>query len=118
MFIMNNGRVYVEKTYEIPEASRTSKGRNIINLLNMQKDEKIAAVLIINDFESDESIVLCTQNGVVKKSLIKEYKNHRKGGIIGINIDEGDRVLKAMLAKPDDHLLILTKNGKGLRVFV
>ncbi len=115
MFIMNNGRVYVEKTYEIPEASRTSKGRNIINLLNMQKDEKIAAVLIINDFESDESIVLCTQNGVVKKSLIKEYKNHRKGGIIGINIDEGDRVLKAMLAKPDDHLLILTKNGKGLR---
>ncbi len=115
MFIMNNGRVYVEKTYEIPEASRTSKGRNIINLLNMLKDEKIAAVLNIDSFESDDSIVLCTQNGVVKKSLIREYRNHRKGGIIGINIDEGDRVLKAMLAKPDDHLLILTKNGKGLR---
>ena len=115
MFIMNNGRVYVEKTYEIPEASRTSKGRNIINLLNMQKDEKIAAVLGIDSFESDDSIVLCTQNGVVKKSLIKEYKNHRKGGIIGINIDQGDRVLKAMLAKPEDHLLILTKKGKGLR---
>jgi DNA gyrase subunit A len=115
MFIMNNGRVYVEKTYEIPEASRTSKGRNIINLLNMQKDEKIAAVLIIESFESEDSIVLCTQNGVVKKSLIKDYKNHRKGGIIGINIDEGDRVLKAMIAKPLDHLLILTRNGKGLR---
>jgi DNA gyrase subunit A len=115
MFIMNNGRVYVEKTYEIPEASRTSKGRNIINLLDMQKDEKIAAVLIVDTFESDDSIVLCTQNGVVKKSLIKNYKNHRKGGIIGINIDEGDRVLKAMIAKPSDHLLILTKNGKGLR---
>ncbi len=115
MFIMNNGRVYVEKTYEIPEASRTSKGRNIINLLNMLKDEKIAAVLNIDSFESDDSIVLCTQNGVVKKSLIREYRNHRKGGIIGINIDEGDRVLKAMIAKPDDHLLILTKNGKGLR---
>ncbi len=115
MFIMNNGRVYVEKTYEIPEASRTSKGRNIINLLNMLKDEKIAAVLNIDSFESEDSIVLCTQNGVVKKSLIREYRNHRKGGIIGINIDEGDRVLKAMIAKPDDHLLILTKNGKGLR---
>ena len=115
MFVMNNGRIYVEKTYEIPEASRTSKGRNIVNLLNLQKDEKIAAVLIIDRFESDDSIVFCTQNGVVKKSFIKDYKNHRKGGLIGINIDDGDRVLKAMIAKPSDHLLILTKNGKGLR---
>lgn len=115
MFIMNNGRIYVEKTYEIPEASRTSKGRNIINLFEMQKDEKIAAVLIIDSFESEDSIVLCTQKGVVKKSLIRDYRNHRKGGIIGIRIDEGDRVLKAMVAKPQDHLIILTQNGKGLR---
>ena len=115
MFIMNNGRVYVEKTYEIPEASRTSKGRNIINLLSMQKNEKISAVLNINSFDSPDSIVFCTQNGVVKKSLIKDYRNHRKGGLIGINIDDGDKVLKAMIAKPDDHLLILSKNGKGLR---
>jgi len=115
MFIMNNGRIYVEKTYEIPEASRTSKGRNIINLFEMQKDEKIAAVLIIDSFESDDSIVLCTQKGVVKKSLIRDYRNHRKGGIIGIRIDEGDRVLKAMVAKPQDHLIIITQNGKGLR---
>jgi len=115
MFIMNNGRVYVEKAYEIPEASRTSKGRNIINLLNMQKDEKIATVLTVNSFESDDSIVLCTKRGIVKKSLISQYKNHRKGGIIGIKIDEGDSVLRAMLAKPDDHLLIITNRGKGLR---
>jgi len=115
MFIMNNGRVYVEKAYEIPEASRTSKGRNIINLLNMQKDEKIATVLTVNSFESDDSIVLCMKHGIVKKSLISQYKNHRKGGIIGIKIDEGDSVLRAMLAKPDDHLLILTNRGKGLR---
>ena len=115
MFIMNNGRVYVEKAYEIPEASRTSKGRNIINLLNMQKDEKRATVLTVNSFEADDSIVLCTKHGIVKKSLISQYKNHRKGGIIGIKIDEGDSVLRAMLAKPDDHLLILTNRGKGLR---
>ena len=88
---------------------------DIVNLLNLQKDEKIAAVLIIDRFDSDDSIVFCTRNGVVKKSLIKDYKNHRKGGLIGINIDEGDRVLKAMIAKPNDHLLILSKNGKGLR---
>ena len=115
MFIMNNGRVYVEKAYEIPEASRTSKGRNIINLLNMPKDEKIATVLIVDSFDSEDSIVLCTKRGIVKKSLISQYRNHRKGGIIGIRIDDGDSVLKAMIATPNDHLLILTNHGKGLR---
>jgi len=115
MFIMNNGRVYVEKAYEIPEASRTSKGRNIINLLNLQKDEKIATVLVIDSFDSDISILLCTRNGVIKRSYVADYKNHRKGGIIGIKIDQGDRVLKAILAKPEEHILMLTQNGKGLR---
>ena len=78
---MNNGRVYVEKAYEIPEGSRTSKGRNIINFLNMQKDESVAAVISVDSFESDESLVLCTRNGVVKKTKINAYKNHRKGGL-------------------------------------
>ena len=115
MFFMNNGRVYVEKAYEIPEGSRTSKGRNIINFLNMQKDESVAAVISVDSFESDESLVLCTRNGVVKKTKINAYKNHRKGGIIGINIDEGDCVLQALRANGEDHLLLLSKNGKGLR---
>lgn len=115
MFFMENGRVYVEKAYEIPEGSRISKGRNIINLLEMQKNEKVAALISIDSFESDLSLVLCTRNGVVKKTKINAYKNHRKGGIIGINVDEGDRVLKAIKTKPEDHILILTKNGKGLR---
>ena len=115
MFFMNNGRVYVQKAYEIPEGSRISKGRNIINFLDMQKDESVSAVIPIDSFESDESLVLCTQNGVVKKTKISAYKNHRKGGIIGINIDDGDSVLQALRANSSDHLLILTRNGKGLR---
>ena len=115
MFFMNNGRVYVHKAYEIPEGSRISKGRNIINFLDMQKDESVSAVIPIDNFESDESLVLCTQKGVVKKTKISAYKNHRKGGIIGINIDDGDSVLQALRANSSDHLLILTKNGKGLR---
>ncbi|HCY58128.1 MAG TPA: DNA gyrase subunit A [Opitutae bacterium] len=115
MFFMNNGRVYVQKAFEIPEGSRISKGRNIINFLDMQKDESVSAVIPIDNFESDESLVLCTQKGVVKKTKISAYKNHRKGGIIGINIDDGDSVLQALRANSSDHLLILTKNGKGLR---
>jgi len=115
MFFMKNGRVYVEKAYEIPEGSRTSKGRNIINLLEMQKSEKVAALISVDTFESDQSLVLCTEKGVVKKTKINAYKNHRKGGLIGINIDEDDNLLKAIKTNQDDHILILTKNGKGLR---
>jgi DNA gyrase subunit A len=115
MFFMKNGRVYVSKAYEIPEGSRISKGRNIINLLEMQKDEKVSSLISIDSFDSEESLVLCTERGVVKKTKISAYRNHRKGGIIGINVDEGDNVLKAIRAESSDQLLILTRSGKGLR---
>ena len=115
MFFMKNGRVYVGKAYDIPEGSRTSKGRNIINLLEMPKDEKVAALISVESFESEQSLVLCTKKGIVKKTKISAYKNHRKGGIIGINVDEGDSLLKAIKTNSDDHILILSKSGKGLR---
>jgi len=115
MFFMQNGRVYVQKAYEIPEGSRTSKGRNTINFLEMQKGEKVAAIIAVDDFESDKSLVLCTKNGVVKKTKISAYKNHRKGGIIGINVDDGDEVLEASQIEQNDHLMVLTAKGKGLR---
>ena len=115
MFFMENGRVYVEKAYEIPEGSRTSKGRNIINLLDMQKNEKVAALISVDTFESEASLILCTKKGVVKKTKLSAYKNHRKGGIIGINVDSDDCVLQAVKTDSDNHILILTKNGKGLR---
>ena len=115
MFFMQNGRVYVQKAYEIPEGSRTSKGRNTINFLEMQKGEKVSAIIVVDDFESEKSLVLCTKKGVVKKTKISAYKNHRKGGIIGINVDEGDEVLEALQIEQDDQLMILTAKGKGLR---
>ncbi len=115
MFFMNNGRVYVEKVYEVPEGKRDSKGRSIVNLLQMQKDEKVAAMICVEDFDQPVSLVLCTRNGVVKKTHLSAYRNHRKGGLIGINVDEGDTVIEARKTTGDDHLLILTHNGKGLR---
>ncbi len=115
MFFMQNGRVYVQKAYEIPEGSRISKGRNTINFLEMQKGEKVAAIIAVDDFESEKSLVLCTKKGVVKKTKISAYKNHRKGGIIGINVDDGDEVLEALQIEKEDHLMVLTTSGKGLR---
>jgi DNA gyrase subunit A len=115
MFFMQNGRVYVQKAYEIPEGSRTSKGRNTINFLEKQKGEKVSAIIAVDDFESEKSLVLCTKKGVVKKTKISAYKNHRKGGIIGINVDEGDEVLEALQIERGDHLMVLTAKGKGLR---
>ena len=81
----------------------------------MPKSEKVAELISIDSFESEESLVLCTEKGIVKKTKINAYRNHRKGGIIGINVDEGDKVLKAIRAQSTDHLLILTRAGKGLR---
>ena len=75
----------------------------------------MAAMICVEDFDQPVSLVLCTRNGVVKKTHLSAYRNHRKGGLIGINVDEGDTVIEARKTTGDDHLLILTHNGKGLR---
>ena len=79
MFFMQNGRVYVQKAYEIPEGSRTSKGRNTINFLEMQKDEKVAAIIAVDDFESEFSLVLCTKKELLKKQELVHTKTTGKG---------------------------------------
>ena len=116
MCFMNTGRVYVEKVYHIPEGSRTSKGRAIANILEIQEGEKIAAMICVKEFtESDERIVLATQNGVAKKTLLSDYRNHRKGGIIGINIDEGDSLVGARLTTGSDDILLVTRKAQSIR---
>lgn len=115
MFFMNSGRVYVEKAYHLPEGSRTAKGRAIANLIELQKDEKIAAMICVKDFADDQRVVLATQMGVVKKTLLADYKNHRKGGIIGIKIDEGDNLIGARLTNGEDDILLVTQNAQSIR---
>ena len=116
MFFMNNGRVYVEKVYNLPEGSRTSKGRGLANILELQKDEKIAAMICVKDFDtSDQRIVLATGKGVVKKTLLSDYRNHRKGGIIGINIDEGDTLIGARLTTGNDDIMLVTSSAQSIR---
>lgn len=116
MCFMNSGRVYVEKVYHIPEGSRTAKGRAIANVLELQEGEKIAAMICVKDFdESDQRIVLATQNGVTKKTLLSDFRNFRKGGIIGINIDEGDTLVGARLTTGEDDIILITSNAQSIR---
>ncbi len=116
MCFMNSGRVYVEKVYHIPEGSRTAKGRAIANVLELQEGEKIAAMICIKDFnESDQRIVLATQNGVAKKTLLSDFRNFRKGGIIGIKIDEGDALIGARLTTGEDDIVLVTSNAQSIR---
>ena len=116
MCFMNSGRVYVEKVYQFPEGSRTAKGRSIANILEVQENEKIAAMICVKGFEdSDQSIVLATKNGIVKKTKLADFKNFRKGGIIGINIDEGDDLIGARLTAGSDDIVLITEQAQSIR---
>jgi DNA gyrase subunit A len=116
MFFMNSGRVYVEKVYNLPEGSRTAKGRAIANILELQKGEKIAAMICVDSFEeSEQRIVLATEKGVTKKTMLSDYRNHRKGGLIGIKIDEGDNLIGARLTNGSDDIVLVTSNAQSIR---
>ncbi|MBN2233864.1 MAG: DNA gyrase subunit A [Opitutales bacterium] len=115
MFFMNSGRVYVEKVYTIPEGTRTSKGRAIANLLEIQPDEKVAAMICVKEFSDTQHLVMGTERGVVKKTNLTHYRNYRRGGIIGIVIDEGDRLIGVEITTGQDEVFILTRNGMSIR---
>jgi len=115
MFFMNNGRVYVEKVYEIPEGSRTAKGRSVVNVLQMQKDERIASMICVREFAENYHLVMCTRLGVVKKTNLTEYQNYRKGGLIGIKIDEADELIGTKLTTGEDDLVLITREGMSIR---
>jgi DNA gyrase subunit A len=128
MFFTAAGRAYVEKVYEIPEMGRAAKGRSIANILELKPDEKIAATIRIQSKKSgtgpnaidqtwDESlhIVFATQSGIVKKSNLSNYANVRRGGIIAIQIEEGDRLIDAKLTNGNDEIVLITKDGMSLR---
>src|SRR5467141_627350 len=131
MFFTASGRAYVEKVYEIPEMGRAAKGRSIVNLLELRADEKIAATIRVQSKSSgtgaaqvDETwdeklhIVFATRSGIVKKSNLSDYSNVRNGGIIAIQIEEGDRLIDAKLTNGDNELVLITREGMSLRFHV
>ena len=115
LFFTNFGRVYYERAFEIPEASRTSPGKAIVNLLELQENEKIAAMLRIREFREDQNILFATERGIVKKTALADYRNIRAGGIIAINIEEGDRLIQVRLTAEKDEVMLATANGMTIR---
>ncbi len=115
MFFTNTGRLFLKDAYQIPEAPRTSFGRPLINLLNLQDGEQVLELLPIRSFEGDVDVFFATVKGTVKKTLLGEFKNVNKAGIRAINIDEGDALEDVRLVKPDDDVIMLTKNGRAMR---
>jgi len=128
MFFTATGRAYVEKVYEIPEMGRAAKGRSIANILELKPDEKIAATIRVQSKKSgtganavdqtwDENlhIVFATQSGIVKKSNLSDYANVRRGGIIAIQIEDGDRLIDAKLTNGNNEIVLITKDGMSLR---
>ncbi len=115
MFFTNTGRLFVKGAYEIPEAQKTSFGRPLVNLLNLQEGEQVLQLLPIRSFEGDVDVFFATREGTVKKTLLGDYQNVNKSGIRAINIDEGDELVNVRLVKPAEDVLMMTKNGRAMR---
>ncbi len=115
LFFTTTGRVYRLKTYEINEAGRDAKGQHVANLLALQPGEEIAQILDIRDYSVAQHLVLATRNGLAKKTALTEYDTNRTGGIIAINLREGDQLVSAMLADDSDDILLVSRLGMSLR---
>ncbi|MBU5611831.1 DNA gyrase subunit A [Geomonas azotofigens] len=115
MFFTDAGKVYWLKVYEIPEAGRAARGKAIVNLLNLANNEKITTILPVKEFVDDKFIMMATRNGVVKKTNLMEYSHPRVGGIIAVNLDDGDKLISVALTDGKQDVLLATATGKAIR---
>ena len=115
LFFTNLGRVYRAKAYELPDAGRDSKGQHVANVMAFQPGEKIAQVLAVRDYSSGAYLVLATKSGLVKKTRLGEYDSPRSGGLIAVNLRDGDELVGAGLAEATDDLLLVSRKGQSVR---
>ncbi len=115
MFFTNMGRVYRLKAYEIPEASRTARGTAIVNLLSLQAEEKITAVIPVNEFKAGEFLFMATRKGVVKKTPIEDYSNVRKTGLAAISLRDDDELIEVKFTDSKKDVILVTKFGQCIR---
>jgi len=115
MFFTNKGRVYRIKAYEIPESSRTSRGNAIINLLQLEPEEKITALIPIEEYDKDKYLFMATKKGMVKKTSITDYQNIRKSGLLAINLRDDDELIEVKSTDNNNHIFLVTMHGQCIR---
>lgn len=115
LLFTDHGKCHWLKVYEIPEASRTARGKAIVNLVKFNEGEKVKAFVTLKDFDPDMNIVMCTKNGLVKKTSLMAYSNPRSNGIIAINLNEDDELIDARISGAGDHILLGTRFGYNNR---
>ena len=115
LFFTSEGRVFTKRAYQIPEAGRTSKGQNIVNILELLDGERVTAAISIDSYDEDRSLVMITKNGVLKRSSLSEFEPKRRGGKIAITLDEGDKLLYVLCTDGLRHIIVATKNGNAVR---
>jgi len=116
MFVTDRGQLYWLKVYKIPEGSRTAKGKAVVNLIQLQPDENIMAIIPTTDFDESKSLAFFTKNGVVKRTNLSEFKNIRSVGVRAITLDEEDNLVTAKIVLPETQwLFVLTKKGMCIR---
>ncbi len=115
LFFTNRGKVHMRKAYQIPEASRTAKGSNIINMLEIEQGERVTSMIEVAEFVDEAYLTMVTKRGIIKRTLLSEYAYHRKGGKIALNLDEGDELVFVKLTTGDTELIIATHKGNAVR---
>ncbi len=114
LFFTDQGRVYWLKVYDIPQMGRTSKGRALINLLEFKEGENVSSLIPARDFD-ERQLVMATSHGIIKKTVLSAYGNPKKGGIIAINLDEGDKLIGVKLTNGKQDIILGTEQGKAMR---
>ncbi len=115
MFFTNKGRVYAKKAYRIPEASRTAKGTNLVNIINLTEGEFVTSIIPITEFVDGEFLTMITKRGVIKRTLLREFEYQRSAGKIAINLDEGDELLFVRHTNGTENIIIATRDGLAVR---
>ena len=115
LMFTNKGKVHTRKAYQIPEASRTAKGTNIVNIIEMLPDEKITAMISVEGFNEGEYLTMVTKRGVIKRTLLTEYEYQRKGGKIALNLDEDDELVFVMHTHGECDIVLATRDGNAVR---
>ncbi|HLL24903.1 MAG TPA: DNA gyrase C-terminal beta-propeller domain-containing protein, partial [Kofleriaceae bacterium] len=115
LLFTDKGRAYYKKVFELPEGTRTSKGKPVVNVLDLQEGEKVVAMLPFSEWREDTSVFFATQSGTVKKTSLSQFENVRATGIKAISIDDGDRLISASLVTPADDVLVTSAKGFAVR---